>query len=164
MSDTIIKVMPGDYSNDDAYKLTLGYISDKAYIGGYGFSPNLPLSIIEQFQLSEHYSNSANTQKMWHFAIMPYKEYNHTTLLQLAVKISFLFAPQYQILCALDLLRKGKPCIPHLHFGVNAFSYHPDTPALSPELMHNYINEIQNIVTGQLGFHPIKVIFQGTEE
>lgn len=164
MCNIIIKVMEGEYTNTDTHNLTLGYISDKAYIGGYGFSPNLPLSIIEQFQSSEHYSNSANTQKMWHFAIMPYKEYNHTTLFQLATEISSLFAPQYQILYALDLIRDGKPCIPHLHFGVNAFSYHPDSLALSPELMRNYITTVKNILTKHFGPIPIILEFQGKRE
>lgn len=161
MSDIRIEVYPGDYGNTDVYQKVLGYISDKAYFGGFGFSPNLSLSIIEQFQLSEQYSKMDSPQKLWHFCITFSKAWDHTTLLKMAIWISSIFAPQYQVLYALDLERNHKPSTPHLHFCANAFSYHPDSPPLLKELMKNYIEMIQKTLTNQYSPLSVTLQFQG---
>ena len=69
MSDIRIEALPGEYSNDDAYEKVLGYISNKSYIGGFGFTCNPDISIIQQFQLSQDYSHYSAERKMWHFII-----------------------------------------------------------------------------------------------
>lgn len=140
MSDIRIEALPGDYSNDDVYENVLGYIGDKSYIGGFGFTYNPDISIIEQFQLSEQYSSGSSSKKIWHFIITFSTSWHHLILLQLATVIARGFASEYQILFGLDT-DQGRP---HLHFGVNAFSYHPDLPVLSEEKMLNYLTQLQN--------------------
>lgn len=64
MSDIQIIVMEGNYENHDAYNCLLGYISQKAYLGGYGFCCTPDSTIIEQFRMSEIYSNFTSSRKM----------------------------------------------------------------------------------------------------
>lgn len=158
MSDIRIEVYPGDYGNAEVYQKVLGYISDKAYFGGFGFSPNLSLSIIEQFQLSEQYSKIDSQQKLWHFCITFSKAWNHTTLLKMAVWISSIFATEYQVMYALDLKRNEKPTVPHLHFCVNAFSYHPNSVPLSKELLKQHMEMVQQELSTQ--YYPYSVTLQ----
>lgn len=133
-----IEVKAGDYDTDDAYNNVLGYISNKAYIGGYGFSCNLGPSVIEQFRLSETCSHFSQPQKIWHFFITFSKKWSRNHLLEMAVSIANDFSPWYQVLFGLDEKSRN----PHLHFGVNAYSYHPDQPVLSAEKMESYIEEL----------------------
>jgi len=141
MSDIRIEAFSGDYSNDNAYENVLGYISQKTYIGGFGFTCNPDISIIRQFQLSEENSlyASSNPRKMWHLIITFSTSWNHLPLLQLAIAVANGFASDYQIMFGLDT-DQGRP---HLHFGVNAFSYHPDHSVLSETKMHNYLIQLQ---------------------
>lgn len=138
MSDIQIIVMEGNYENYDAYNCLLGYISQKAYLGGYGFLCTPDSTIVEQFKISEINSNFTSSRKMWHFIITFQTVWKDISLLEIAVQTAQLFASEYQILFALDL--KGTP---HLHFGVNAFSYHPDSPILSKEILDGYLKNIQ---------------------
>lgn len=133
-----IEVKAGDYDTDDAYNNVLGYISNKAYIGGYGFSCNLGPSVIGQFRLSETCSHFSQPQKIWHFFITFSQRWNRNDLLQTAVSVADFF-PGYQVLFGLDDESRN----PHLHFGVNAYSYHPDQPVLSAKKMEFYIKELQ---------------------
>lgn len=145
MSDIQIIVMEGKYDNDDAYNCVLGYIGQKAYLGGYGFHYIPELSIIEQFKMSETFSNYSGSRKIWHFVITFQQSWNHINLLEIAVQSAKLFSPDYQVLFGLDL----EGTTPHLHFGVNAFSYHPDTPILSEEIMDYYLRHIQSLLSKQ---------------
>lgn len=95
-------------------------------------------TIVEQFKISEINSNFTSSRKMWHFIITFQTVWKDISLLEIAVQTAQLFASEYQILFALDL--KGTP---HLHFGVNAFSYHPDSPILSKEILDGYLKNIQ---------------------
>lgn len=140
MSDIRIEALPGTYSNEDAYEQVLGYISKKRYIGGFGFTCNPDLPIIRQFRLSQEYSRHSAERKMWHFILTFSTTWTHQLLLQLANNVAAGFAGEYQIMFGVDT-GQGRP---HLHFGVNAFSYHPDSPVLSEELMHNYLEQLQN--------------------
>lgn len=134
-----IEVHAGDYDTDNAYNNVLGYISNKTYIGGYGFSCNPGPSVIEQFRLSETCSHFSQPQKIWHFFITFSQRWNHNDLLQTAVSVADSYFPGYQVLFGLD--EEGMNL--HLHFGVNAYSYHPDRPVLSAEKMEFYIKELQ---------------------
>ena len=145
MSDIQIIVTEGDYDNNEAYNCVLGYIGQKAYLGGYGFRCIPELSIIEQFKMSENFSKHSGLRKIWHFIITFQKSWNHTPLLEVAVQSAKLFSSDYQVLFALDL----EGAAPHLHFGVNAFSYHPDIPILSEEIMDCYLKHIQNLLSQQ---------------
>lgn len=151
MCDILIKNILGDYANEGAYNRVLGYISQKAYIGGFGFACIPGLSIIEQFRLSETCSNHAGSRKMWHFIITFQKEWPFPLLFSMAVQVSGLFAERYQILFGVDYDKK----IPHLHFGMNAFSYRPDIPQLSETEMHGCLVYIQQMLQGR---HPNKTV------
>ena len=161
MSYIRIEAFPGEYSNDDAYVNVLKYLSKKAYLGGFGYSPNLPVSIAEQFQLSELCSKADSQQKVWHFCICFSQSWDHTALLKMAVWIASTFSEKYQVMYALDLERNGKPAIPHLHFCVNAFSYHPDLPPLSKELMKQHLEMIQQELSAQYYPYFVTLQFQG---
>lgn len=157
MSDIRIEVFNGLYDNYDAYERLLGYISNKTDCSGYGFNCSLKTSIIEQFRLSETCSHHTNAQKIWHFTITFAERWKHTDLLQIAVKVSSLFASEYQVLFGLDT-EKGRP---HLHFGVNAFSYHPDAPVLSKDKMYPCLVYIQQLLEKLYPNKTVTLQFQG---
>lgn len=133
MSDIRIEVFNGSYDNDDVYKKLLRYISNKLYCNGYGFNYDSSLSIIDQFRLSEEYSEYTNDQKMWHFIITFSSNLNHKYLLNMAVEVSSKFAADYQVMFGLDTRISDGRYRPHLHFAVNAFSYHPHTQPLTKD-------------------------------
>lgn len=155
MSDIQIIVMEGNYENDDVYNRLLGYISQKAFLGGYGFCCIPEFTIIEQFKMSETYSNFTSLRKMWHFIITFQTKWKDISLLNIAVWTAQLFAPEYQILFALDL--EGTP---HLHFGVNAFSYHPNSPTLSKEIMDGYLKSIQEWLSVQYPSMTVALLYK----
>lgn len=154
MSDIRIEVFPGSYDNDDAYNKVLGYIGQKTYLGGYGFSCIPDFTIIEQFQASEEYSRFQNTQKIWHFAITFSESWRHQQLLCIARDVSAFFKDSYQILFGLDT--DGRR--PHLHFGVNAFSFNPDVPVLDSAKMKSCMLAIQDHL--QKVYSPMGVTLQ----
>lgn len=159
MSDIRIETPDGSYNNENAYNRVIGYISNKTYFGGYGFyySPNPDSSIIQQFKLCETCSNQKNNQKIWHFYITFFKRQNLTDLLKLADQIALIFARQYQIVYGLDT-DEGRP---HLHFGVNAFSYHPDIPVLTPESMQDYLTNLQRELQHRYPSKNVTLQFRG---
>lgn len=159
MSDIRIEVFKGDYNNDDAYEGVLYYIGGKTYLGGYGFTFNESLSIIQQFHLSEDSSmhRKPDSRKIWHFGITFLCPPNCTELLQLAEQIALEFCTDYQILYGVDTDGHGT----HLHFGANAFSYHPDSPILSEEKMRSYMTTIQNYLFLRYPRRTITLQFQG---
>lgn len=123
MKINLIKIFPGDYSNLDAYNRITDYILQKPYVGGYGFT--LPLTkstVIKQLEASNLASTYNGDRFVWHFIISIPRIKKHSTLLLLAEKIATLFTRDYQILYALDL----DPGHYHLHFAINAYSYHPN--------------------------------------
>lgn len=147
MSDIRIEFPNGSYNNEDAYNRVIGYISNKEYIGGYGFHCDESLPIIEQFRLSEIYSSYDNPQKIWHFWITFSSSLDHTYLLNMAVGIAGIFSQEFQVIFGLDTQDKNKKrCRPHLHFGINAFSYYPDIPPLTKDKMMVYIEEISDLL------------------
>lgn len=160
MSDIQITVMAGGYDNEDVYNRVLGYIGQKAYLGGYGFRCIPKLSIIEQFQMSETFSNYSNSRKIWHFAITFLDSWKNICLLEIAVQAAKLFSSDYQVLFALDL----EGAAPHLHFGINAFSYHPDTPVLSEEIILTYLEHIKYLLSLQYPNMTVTLIFKGKKE
>ncbi len=165
MSDIRIEALSKDhskdYSNDDAYERVLGYISQKKYIGGFGFTCSPELSIIRQFQLSQECSLYSAERKMWHFIITFASAWPHLSLLQLASVVAKAFSPEYQILFGVDTEGGSNP---HLHFGVNAFSYHPEHPVLSEELMHDYLKQLQIFLQNHYPTMTITLQFLGKGE
>ena len=141
MSDIQIIYFEGDYNNEDVYSRVLEYIAQKKYIGGFGFSCMPELSVVEWFQLSEFYSNSSGfgKRKIWHFIITFQKEWDSRSLISMAVWVSVIFREKYQSLWGVDY----SPGTPHLHFGINAFSYHPDIPPLSETEMHGWLEDLR---------------------
>lgn len=144
----------GDYNNEDAYNRVLGYIAQKKYIGGFGFSCTPELSIVKWFQLSEFYSNYSNTKKrkIWHFTITFQKEWDNHSLISMAVWVSGIFREKYQSLWGVDY---SPGTTPHLHFGINAFSYHPDIPPLSETEMHGLL---ENLLRHLQQLYPSKTV------
>lgn len=157
MSTIRIEVLSGDYENDDVYENVLNYITNKNYIGGYGFTYDESCSITEQFHLSEVYSHQSQAQKMWHFVITftDYRKSNE--LLWLAEHVASQFSTEYQILYGLDTVGHS----PHLHFGVNAFSYIPGSPVLSREWMHCCMVYIHKLLTNLYPLQSVTLQFQG---
>lgn len=147
MSEIRIEVFKGDYDNGDAYNRVLGYIAHKTYIGEYGFSCNTELSVVDQFRLSETHSINFSDRKIWHFIITFAEHWNYNSLLWIAINVSNIFAMGYQIFFGLDTDGHS----PHLHFGVNAFSYHPDYPILDDERMHKKMSDIQKFLMKKYG-------------
>lgn len=162
MSDIRIETPNGSYDNKTAYNRVIGYVSNKTYFGGYGFyySPNPDSSIIQQFKLCETYSKHKNGRKIWHFYITFSKSQNLTDLLNLADRIALIFAPRYQIVYGLDT-DEGRP---HLHFGVNAFSYHPEIPVLTPKSMQDYLMYLQKELQHWYPSKNVTLQFQGKKE
>lgn len=160
MSDIRIEIFKGDYDNDDAYENILNYIAQKSYIGGYGFSciPDYPIS--EQFRMSETCSSGSSSRKMWHFIITFSTRWSIQSLLQLGTIISTGFSFNYQILFCIDT----EPGNPHLHFGVNAFSYHPDTPVMSEKLMREYVRQLQQFLQQTYPHLTVTIQFMGKGE
>lgn len=157
MSDFRLEVFPGAYSNEDAYKLVLDYIKRKYYICGYGFSLSPTLSILQQYQHAQEYSNQTGSRLIWHFVLTFSEPWKYQTLLQLANQIAILFSEDYQVLYGLDT--EGHA--PHLHFGVNAFSYHPDSPILSEERLRTYLSMIEDLLLSQFPGRTFTLQFQG---
>lgn len=160
MSNIRIEALKGDYENHDVYENVLNYIAKKTYAGGYGFSciPDYPIS--EQFRMSKTCSSDSSARKMWHFIITFSASWNHQPLLQLANTVSMGFAPEYQILYGIDT-EKGNT---HLHFGVNAFSYHPDHPVLSEEIMLDYLTQLQTFLQSRYPHMTVTLQFLGKGE
>ena len=157
MSDIRIEVFSGDYSNSDAYNRVLGYIGQKAFVFGYGFSLDPNHTIIEQFQQSETYSFYQNPQKIWHFILTFSRRWRLDNLLNLGELISSYFKNDYQVLCGLDTLGQN----PHLHFGVNAFSYNPSIPVLDHNRMKACMAHIQKELSLLYYLETITLQFQG---
>lgn len=128
----------------------------KAYLGGYGFSCIPGLSVIEQFKKSETASHYSSPRKIWHFYITFLEAWKQTALLEIGVQTAKLFSTDYQVIFALDL--EGREL--HLHFGVNAFSYHPDTPILSDKIMSEYLKYIQTLLSQQYPDKTVTLIFK----
>ena len=152
MKNSIIKLPAGLYSNEDVYERVLYYVSHKDYIGGYAIFPPFNTDyIVKQFQISEDTSFYSSERKIWHFIISVSNIRSHQNLLLLAERIAFLFSYNYQVLYALDL-ETGKY---HLHFAVNAYSYHPKTEPLSDFLFLQYVEKIKVILSETFPNHPI---------
>lgn len=157
MSDIRIETSDGSYGNEDVYNNVIGYISNKTYWGGYGFYCSPDISVIEQFKASEAYSDHTNDQKIWHFWITFSRRWSENELLNLADHIAQLFSSEYQIIYGVDMEERN----PHLHFGINAFSYHPDHPVLTPEFMHSCLENLQNILRRWYPCETVTLQFRG---
>ncbi len=143
MKESLIIIQSGDYSNDDAYERVLTYVSKKNYVGGYGMQlpPNRE-NAIKAFYWAEQNSNYENSRYIWHFAISLPKKTDNYEFLQFGDKIAMLFAYNYQVLYSLDLEKTH----PHIHFAVNAYSYHPDHPLLSEDIFDEYMAVCLNML------------------
>ena len=148
-----LEIAPGAYDNDDAYEKVIGYIMKKHVIGGYGYNPFEIGNIIPQFELSKLTSHQTSQRNIWHFYITFSDIRNVEELYTIADMFAQLFAPHYQIIFGVDI--KGKP---HLHFAVNAYSYHPDIPTLTHFLIEPIMHNILHLLHIYYPSH--KTIFQ----
>lgn len=156
MSDLQIINFERNYDNEDAYNRVLGYIAQKKYIGGFGFSCMPEISVVEWFRLSEFYSNYPCSRKIWHFAITFQKEWDSCSLISMAVWVCGIFREKYQSLWGVDY-SQGTP---HLHFAINAFSYHPDIPPLSEMEMHRWLGDLKGHLQQLYPNKTISLIFK----
>lgn len=142
MSSIRVEIFNGLYDNDTVYRNVLTYISKKYATGGYGYYPYDIDSIIRDFELSKEFSLQTSSRNLWHFCVSFSTDFNHKIndqiLLTIANNIAIKFCQDYQIYYALD---KGTDNL-HLHFAVNAYSYHPATEILSSDKMQIYLLKI----------------------
>lgn len=157
MSDIRLEVLPGTYSNDDAYDKVLSYIFMKDSISGYGIILNDSLTIVEQYQASEFYSIHSHQQKIWHFIITFSDHPKMPQLFHIANTTALTFVSQYQVLYGIDSTGHST----HLHFGVNAFSYHPEVPALTTDTMKQYMESIRMHLLKEFPHKSVTLQFQG---
>lgn len=157
MSDIHIEVLAGLYEDFNTYRRVLNYIGEKTYVGGYGFYLDPKITIVKQFQLSETYSQYKNPRKMWHFIITFSHHWKDEELLYIGNHISEIFKNDYQILFGLDT----KGINPHLHFGINAFSYNPCISPLTRHKMEEYMSIVQNYFHANYPTVNISLLFQG---
>lgn len=165
-----LKVCRGSYDNDDAYENVLNYLMAKQFWAGYGFPSYEPCTVIESFRKSKSYSNHTSDRNIWHFVITFDRQWNPNVLYILANIITYHFSSQYQIVFAVDTESKTsshtkkKSLNTHLHFAVNNYSYHPDTPTLTPEIMREYCISILAYLKQHIpGAHNTRLDFEINE-
>ena len=136
MKNSLIIIQPGDYANSDAYESVLTYVTKKDYVGGYVIPiPPTRDSLIAAFRSAEENSDYQNSRYLWHFVISLPEKVNYKLYLQMADEIAMRFAYMYQVVYALDLQTSH----PHIHFAVNAYSYHPNQSPLSEDYFDQYM-------------------------
>lgn len=166
MSEIRIEVTNGTYENEDAYSNLISYITNQEYIlskhyfGGYGIFPQLPDIAINQFYESKTNSNFKSERNIWHFFISYSTIQNANIIMQHALNISSLFAPNYQIFYALHEHQQR----PHVHFAVNNFSYHPYMATLDVTTLKTYLNQVLHYLQENTSCNDISLQFQGKKE
>ena len=154
MKESFIIIQPGDYANTDAYECVLTYVSKKDYVGGYAIPlPPTRDNLITAFYKAEKASNYQNSRYIWHFVISLPEKVDYKKMLHMSDHIAMQMAYQYQVVYALDLQKSH----PHIHFAVNAYSYHPDQPLLSEDLFEKYIAIARDILQNTFPAYRAKV-------
>lgn len=160
MSNIRIEVFSGDYTNYDVYQNLINYIGQKYRVGCYGFWGQTVLDCAKQFENCRLLSNQSPEQDIWHFEISFENITDTEKLFRIACQIADFFKDHYQIIFAVD--NKGAKF--HLHFGVNAYSYYPDYPALTKTRMLEQMNVIQNQLNLQYPNKSITLQFQNKQK
>lgn len=140
--DDILIIFPeGYYANNDAYEAVLTYLTKKQYLSGYGIS--LPITkdnCIYDYYRAHNTSKYQNARYIWHFYIsFKERQKDKLKILSVANNVASIFANNYQVIYALDTDTDND----HVHFAVNAFSYHPEYEPLSEMMMTSYLDQIQ---------------------
>ena len=157
MNTSIITKFAGSYSNPDVFEHVLTYVSKKNYIGGCAlFYPLTRDSVIKQYYMAEENSLYNTEHRIWHFSVSVSNVRSHRRLILLAEKIATLFASQYQVYYSLEL----KPGKYHLHFAVNAFSYHPEVQPLTEPIFDQYLEAIRVVLLQEFPTHMPKIIIK----
>lgn len=160
MKESLIIIQPGDYANGDAYESVLTYVSKKDYVGGYAIPiPPTKETLISAYRLAEESSDYQNSRYLWHFVISLPEKVNYKTFLQIADQIAMHIAYEYQVVYALDL---QKSC-PHIHFAINAYSYHPNQSPLSEDLFEKYIRTAFNILQQTYPLYKTRITIREVE-
>lgn len=144
----------GEYSNGDAYEAILTYVTSKLYPSGYGIPiPVTRDNSIIYFYKAQANSNQQSARYLWHFTInFKEKRKDLTQIMLMGQQIAYLFSSAYQVVYGLDLGTDHT----HLHFAVNAYSYHPDAPVLSNELMEVYVQQMEQIIKFNYPYYQVK--------
>ena len=85
-------------------------------------------------------------RNIWHFAITFSPEYNHCPdffFMNLAQQIALIYCNDYQVYYGLDKDTDN----PHIHFAVNAYSYHPQAEPLSDSKMEQLLHYAHSKIT-----------------
>lgn len=146
MSSIRLQIFPGTYENDSAYEYVLTYVYNKYSTGGYGYYPFDIKSIIHDFEQSKQDSYYKQDRNIWHFAITFSPDYNHCPdffFMSLAQQVALIYCNDYQVYYGLDKDTDN----PHIHFAVNAYSYHPQAEPLSDSKMEQLLHYAHSKIT-----------------
>lgn len=158
MENILIKVIPEEYADYDSAANLIRYIMSKHSPGGYGYP--VPATI-ESITYSFHFIHESlfpgYGQRLWHFIISFNGKRSSNELLLLADQIAYIFAGNYQVIYGFDP-DEGHY---HLHFAVNAVSYHSGSIPLDDNIMIQYLHQINSILTGNYPSYKIKLLWEG---
>lgn len=160
MLDIRIKIIPGNYTNLDAFYNVINYISSKDIIGGYGFWGNSPKSVAEQFLNCVKYSCEVVNKELWHFVISSHAFSNPYETFRLGNEIAKIIKDHYQIIFAYDNETRN----PHLHFAVNSYSYLPNHPVLTQEIFSEFLNQVKILLYKIYPSLPVHIDFKEERE
>lgn len=157
MSNSLIIIYTGEYSNDDAYERVLSYVSNKNYVCGYAVPvPIERNSLIASYREANENSNYETSRYIWHFTISLPEISNLGRFMSVANSIAKVFAYDYQVLYSLDLATGH----PHIHFAINNYSYHPERCPLSEDLFDAYIKQSLSILQSFYPTYKAKIRYQ----
>lgn len=145
MSKIRIEVISGIYDNSDAYEEVINYIAKpRALTGVSAIDSHKPETVINGFTESreQSLSDSDDNRNLWHIYISSKSFKNKYKLLEIASNMAFLFN-NYQVYYGVHSDTKQL----HIHFAINAYSYHPTFPTLNQSALINYLHKIRNYLS-----------------
>lgn len=143
MSKFRIEIVDKRYDNEDAYQKAIHYITKPgAFTGACGVYPPDEDTAIAQFNASQEYSQvqSPDEHYLWHFYISSKYFKNAAELLQVASSIALIFSDRYQVYYGVHTDTDHI----HIHFAVNAYSYHPYVPTLTIYTLIDYLHKVKS--------------------
>lgn len=154
MRNIIFKIPEGTYSSPAAIHNVIGYIASGSFlpVGGYGFWPPLPDTIMEQFEDLQNFFNPDPKRYIWHFIISFDALIDQRQILITADSICKLFHQHYQIVFGIHQKRDfQKTASYHIHFAVNPVSHQLTGLELTENVMKHYISQITVLLTNTFG-------------
>ena len=158
MSNIRIEIVPGSFTNENAYENLINYISKpKAIIGGCGIYPFTSEAAINQFYLTKLYSlvSSPDERYLWHFFVSFENAVDLQFLRIIATSICISFSDNYQSFFGIHLDTDHQ----HIHFAINAYSFHPYAEKLTEPLLQEYMQNIISYLSNQFNTSNITLQF-----